>query len=106
MVAEAIATTDWQALDARTDERIARDVADDPDAAPLLTDAQAAVALARSVCLRLGLSQAEFAQRFHVSLGALREWDRNLGQPDATVFAYLRVIAREPDMVAKALAGA
>jgi len=28
--------TDWAAFDAKTDDEIARDVADDPDAAPLL----------------------------------------------------------------------
>ena len=30
--------TDWAAFDAKTDEQIAQDVADDPDAAPLITD--------------------------------------------------------------------
>jgi putative transcriptional regulator len=52
---------------------------------------------------RLGLSQAEFAARFHVPVGTLRDWEQNRRQPDAPAFAYLRVIAREPDMVARAL---
>ena len=34
MVAAAVANTDWQAIDAQTDEDIARNVASDPDAAP------------------------------------------------------------------------
>ena len=34
---------------------------------------------------------------------ALRDWEQNRKQPDAPALAYLRVIAREPDMVARAL---
>ena len=52
---------------------------------------------------RLGLSQAEFAARYHVPIGTLRDWEQNRKQPDAPALAYLQVIAREPDMVARAL---
>ena len=103
LLAEAVAATDWQTLDAQTDEDIARNVADDPDAAPLLTDAEAAAAIVRTVRRRLGLSQAQFAARYHVPVGTLRDWEQNRRQPDATALAYLRVIAREPDVVARAL---
>ena len=57
----------------------------------------------RSVRKRLGLSQAEFAARYHVPIGTLRDWEQNRKQPDAPALAYLHVIAREPDMVARAL---
>jgi putative transcriptional regulator len=103
VVAEAIGAIDWPALDARTDAEIARDVAGDPDAPPILTGGETAAALARTVRKRLGLSQAEFSARFHVPVGTLRDWEQNRRQPDAPALAYLRVIAREPDMVAKAL---
>ena len=63
-------------------------------------------AIARTVRKRLGLSQAEFAARFHVPVGTLRDWEQNRRQPDAPALAYLRVIAREPEMVAKALVSA
>jgi len=51
----------------------------------------------------VGLSQVDFAARFHVPVGTLRDWEQNRRQPDAPALAYLRVIAREPDMVARAL---
>jgi putative transcriptional regulator len=106
MVAMAIAATDWQAVDAQTDENIERNVAADPDAAPILTAGETAAAIVRTVRQRLGLSQAEFAARFHLPVGTLRDWEQNRRQPDAPALAYLRVIAREPDMVARALIAA
>jgi putative transcriptional regulator len=106
LVAKAVDATNWQAVDAQTDDDIARNVADDPDAAPILTDGETAAVIARTVRKRLGLSQAEFAARFHVPVGTLRDWEQNRRQPDAPALAYLRVIAREPEMVAKALVAA
>jgi len=103
MAERAIGETDWAALDAQTDDDIARNVASDPDAAPILTDAETAAALARTIRHRLGISQAEFARRFQVPIGTLRDWEQNRKQPDAPALAYLRVIAREPGMVARAL---
>ena len=104
MVARAMENTDWQAIDAQTDVEIARNVASDPDAPPILTGGETAAAIARAVRLRLGLSQTDFAARFHVPVGTLRDWEQNRRQPDATALTYLRVIAREPELVAKALA--
>ena len=106
IIARAIQQTDWAAQDAKTDADIAREVAANPDAAPILTDAQTASAIARTVRQRLGLSQAAFAARYHVPVGTLRDWEQNRKQPDAPALAYLRVIAREPEIVAKALVGA
>ena len=80
--------------------------ANDPDSAPALTGAQTAAAIARTVRKRLGLSQSQFAARYHVPLGTLRDWEQNRRQPDAPALAYLRVIAREPEVVAKALESA
>jgi len=103
MVAKAVAQTDWQAIDAQSDADIVSNVAGDPDAAPILTDGETAAAIARAVRRRLGLSQADFAARFHVPVGTLRDWEQNRRQPDAPALAYLRVIARAPDIVARAL---
>lgn len=69
----------------------------------MLSEAETASVIARSVRQRLGISQAEFAARFHVPIGTLRGWEQNRKQPDAPALAYLRVIAREPGMVARAL---
>jgi putative transcriptional regulator len=103
MVAEAIADTGWAALDLQTDAEIARNVAGDPDAAPILTEGETAAAIVRTVRKRLGLSQAQFAARYHFPVGTLRDWEQKRRQPDAPALAYLRVIAREPEMVAEAL---
>jgi len=106
LVENALRATDWQALDAQTDEDIARNVAGDPDAAPILTDSETASAIVRTVRKRLGLSQTEFAAKFQLPVGTLRDWEQNRRQPEAPALAYLRVIAREPDMVARALTAA
>ena len=103
MVDDAIQATDWARINAQTVEQIARKVAADPDAAPILTDAETAAALVRTIRLRLGLSQSEFAHRFQVPIGTLRDWEQSRRQPDTTALAYLRVIARAPNVVAQAL---
>ena len=105
VLGQAIDDTDWRAVDAPTDAEIARVVAGDPASAPILADAATAAAIVRTVRKRLGLSQAEFAARFHVPVGTLRDWEQNRRRPDAPALAYLRVIAREPEIVAKALVG-
>ena len=52
----------------------------------------------------LGLSQVEFATRFRVPVGTLRDWEQaRVTAPDFAV-AYVRVIGQHPDMVAKAVA--
>lgn len=103
VLAKALGATDWQVVDAQTDDDIARNIAEDPDAAPILTGGETAAAIARAVRKRLGLSQVEFAAKFHLPVGTLRDWEQNRRQPDAPALAYLRVIAREPEMVARAL---
>jgi putative transcriptional regulator len=103
MVDQAIMETDWAALDAPTDAEIARQVADNPDAAPILSDAATVAAIVRMVRQRLGISQAAFAARYHIPIGTLRDWEQDRKRPDAPALAYLRVITREPDVTARAL---
>lgn len=52
----------------------------------------------------LGLTQEEFARRFHIPLGTLRDWEQGAAAPDQSARAYLTVIARNPDAVREALA--
>lgn len=103
MAEQAAREIDWTKIDAQTDAEIARNVASDPDAAPILTDSETVAALVRTVRKQLGLSQPEFAARYHVPVGTLRDWEQSRKRPDAPALAYLRVIAREPKMVARAL---
>ena len=101
--------TDWARVDAMTDEDIARAVAEDPDAAPLLTDEQLAemrvvwpvdIAATRR---RLGLSQTEFAAWFGISPGTLRNWEQGRRVPEGPARVLLRVIERDPEAVRRAL---
>lgn len=59
--------------------------------------------LIRMTRTALGLSQEDFATRFHVPVGTLRDWEQaRVTAPDFAV-AYVRVIARHPDMVIEAV---
>lgn len=52
------------------------------------------------------MSQAEFARTYGISKRALQEWEQGGRQPDSAARAYLTVIAKEPDVVRRALADA
>ena len=97
---------DWSASDALTDEQIHAAALADPDAQPLTEERLASmrrVSRAGSVRRALSLSQEEFAARYHIPLGTLRDWEQGRFEPDAAARAYLAVIAREPDVVRRAL---
>lgn len=102
-VEEAIREVDWARIDAMTDEDIERAVAADPDAAPIMTRAQIRAARVRHARKRSGLTQEGFAERFRIPIGTLRDWEQGRREPDAAALAYLRVIEREPEAVARAL---
>ena len=101
------AATDWAAFDAMTDEERHAAAMSDPDAQPL-TEADwtrmKRTPRARIIRRALGLSQEEFAARFHIPIGTLRDWEQGRAEPDQAARAYLKVIARAPDVVRKALA--
>ena len=52
----------------------------------------------------LGLSQAEFATRFRVPVGTLRDWEQARATAPDFAVAYVRVIGQHPDIVARAVA--
>jgi putative transcriptional regulator len=51
----------------------------------------------------LALTQEEFAARYHIPLGTLRDWEQGRSEPDQPAKAYLTVIARDPQGVERAL---
>ena len=53
---------------------------------------------------KMGLSQCSFANRFGLSVHALRNWEQGKRQPDPAARAYLKVIEKVPDVVTKVLA--
>ncbi len=52
---------------------------------------------------KLGLTQQEFAARFGFNINTLRHWEQGRRVPEGPTRAYLMVIDREPQAVAKAL---
>ena len=97
---------DWSAADAMTDEQRHAAAMADPDARPMTDEEWAAAPrIPRIVTLRraLKLSQEDFAARYHIPVGTLRDWEQGRKEPDAAAKAFLRVIAREPETVRKAL---
>ena len=60
----------------------------------------------RALRRKLGLSQDAFARRFGFTAARIRDWEQGRSQPDGAVRAYLLVIERAPEAVAKALAAA
>ena len=51
----------------------------------------------------LELTQEEFAERYHIPLGTLRDWEQGRAEPDQPTRAYLTVIARDADRVNRIL---
>jgi putative transcriptional regulator len=92
-----------------TEAEISAAAAADPDARPM-TDAewQAARKVPRTKTLRraLGLTQEEFAARFQIPLGTLRDWEQGKAEPDQSARAYLKAIAGDPVAVQRALQAA
>jgi putative transcriptional regulator len=52
---------------------------------------------------RLGMTQAQFAERHGFSLGAVRDWEQGRRAPDPSTRAFLKVIAIEPEVVERVL---
>jgi putative transcriptional regulator len=97
---------DWSRFDAMTEaERHAAALAD-PDAQPLTEERLKRIKptpRAKIIRRALGLSQEEFAARFHIPLGTLRDWEQGRKDPDTAARAYLRVIGHNPTAVTEAL---
>ena len=104
--APANAVTDWAAFDALTDEEVLVRAKSDPDAQPLTKEQLAKMKQAtpvRRVRLGLRLTQADFAEAFHIPIATLRAWERGEVVLDAVALAYLAAIARAPDAIRDAL---
>jgi len=97
---------DWSRLDAMTAEQRHAAALADPDAQPLSdTDMERMTPTPRLKIIRraLGLTQEEFAARYQIPLGTLRDWEQGAKQPDQAARAYLRAIAGDPVAVQRAL---
>jgi putative transcriptional regulator len=80
----------------------------DPDAQPLSSaelKRMKRTPQAKIIRRALGMTQEEFAARYHIPLGTLRDWEQGRATPDRPTLAYLTVIARSPQGVRQALEG-
>jgi putative transcriptional regulator len=98
--------TDWKRLRMMTDDEVETAALADPDARPMSREERhSARPVPRTKTLRraLGLTQEEFAARYHIPLGTLRDWEQGRCEPDQPARAYLTVIARDPEGVLRML---
>ena len=98
--------TDWARLEAMTEEEALQNALDDPDSQPLTAEQLARfrrVPNPQKIRTTMGLTQEQFARRFEIALGTLRDWEQGVRIPDSTAKAYLRVIEQDPEAVAAAL---
>ncbi len=79
---------------------------DDPEDGDVTAEGMERGQRARTIRMtrtKLGLTQAEFAARFRVPVGTLRDWEQaRVTAPDFAL-AYVRVIEMHPDLVARVL---
>jgi putative transcriptional regulator len=109
MAQAALEGIDWAAQDALSDDDIARQIADNPDAAPdltldrvkLLWRLSSGTLLARHrvrlVRRALGMSQAQFSRAYSIPLRTLQGWERGAREPDEAASALLKLIAFMPE---------
>ena len=78
--------------------------------APPMTDEEFARAprtpRAKIVRRALRLTQEEFAARYRIPLGTLRDWEQGASVPDQAARAYLQAIAGDAEAVRRALEAA
>lgn len=97
---------DWSHLDSMSEAERHEAALTDPDAQPLTPEDMERMPRTprvRIIRRALGLSQEDFASRFQIPLGTLRDWEQGRKEPDAAARAYLVVIGRNPRAVSEAL---
>jgi putative transcriptional regulator len=103
--------TNFTRLKTMTDEEIERNALLDEDNSPL-TKAQLAQFRPakiveeidiKAIRERLGYSQEKFAQYFGVNVRTLQDWEQHRHKPNRTAINFLRVVAKEPEAVQRAL---
>jgi putative transcriptional regulator len=99
--------TDWARLQAMTEEEIEANALSDPDNPPLTAEELARMRRVpdpRRIRERLKLTQEQFAEKFEIPLGTLRDWEQGVSLPDRAARTLLRVIEQDPEAVINALA--
>jgi putative transcriptional regulator len=100
--------TDWARVHAMTEEEAHANALSDPDNPPISDEELEKfrrVPNPREIRKKLHMTQEEFASRFALPLGTVRDWEQGARQPDTAARSYLRVIAKNPQAVLEALGG-
>jgi putative transcriptional regulator len=100
--------TDWTRIDAMTDEEVVAAALADSDAQPLAAGRLASmrrVSRVKALRQRLGMTQGEFAEAFHLPITTLRDWEQRRSTPDAPARALLLAIERDPEVMRRLLSG-
>ena len=106
---------DWSKVDATSDADIARQIAQDGEAAPDMSRAARGVARVvrppaaidvKRIRRRLGLSQRNFALRFGFRTRTIQEWEQRRRLPEGPARILLMLIEKEPGAVERALSDA
>ncbi len=100
--AAALAAVDWNKIDAITDEDIAKQISNNPDAAPDMAPEIDVRAIRRAA----GMTQAEFAAAYEFSIRTIQEWERGAKKPSGPARTLLRAIKGDPEGLRRALAAA
>ena len=89
-----------------TDAEVEAAALDDANCPPTPAERMPGRRVARAKFIRqtMGLSQEQFAERFRIPIGTLRDWEQHRAEPDQAARAYLLVIERETAAVERALA--
>lgn len=98
--------TDWKKLSAMTEKEVNSAALQDEDNLPLTYKELKqfkSVPNPKEIRLRLHMTQEQFAVKFHVPLGTLRDWEQGAKYPDSAARSYLRVIDKVPQIVIQAL---
>lgn len=96
---------DWSALDAMSAEQKRAAAMSDPDAQPTPRNKPRKLRrrpLSWLVRRKLGLTQEQFAERYCIPIGTIRDWDQGRNELSAPAIALFKAIAADPEGVAKA----
>ena len=98
--------TDWARLKSMSDEEVHKAALADPDNPPLSEqelDRLKPPPQVKAIREELGMTQREFASAYHLSVATVRDWEQGRYLPDQAARTLLKLIARKPRVVERAL---
>jgi putative transcriptional regulator len=101
-----VGQTDWERLKTMTEEELEANALFDLDNPPLSEEELkklSAIPNTKQIRERLQLSQKQFAEKFHLSLRTVQDWEQGRTQPDRAAQTLLKVIELNPKAVDKVL---